>query len=375
MNESVSIGTSYRCARAVCLIVLLMAAGCIRISSDCCVSVVGHPVTPLRGVVGDGQHDDTNGIQRALDSRVAVVYLPSPADHYLISRPLIIHSGQTLHLEARTRIRLADGANSVMIENADRSGGDRDIQIIGGVWDGNNAGQTPHDFSSNVPFDHNRYLGVMLRFDTVRGLRLQGLTLKDPESFAVQLANIERFDVSDITFDYNMLRPNMDGIHLNGNCRFGTITNLKGATNDDMVALNANDGSIAEMAAGPISDIRIDGLFAENGYTAVRLLSAGSPVSQVHISNVFGTFRYNVVSFTHHNVHPGAASRFDNVVIDDVFCSKPTKPLDKPLPSDEWGRTQAPLIWMASGVHVGNLTVRDLHRTEECEGACDTFVV
>ncbi|MFA6243962.1 MAG: glycosyl hydrolase family 28 protein [Candidatus Hydrogenedentales bacterium] len=357
------------------LIALTVLAGCVRIASTTRVNVVGHPVVALDGVVGDGENDDTDGIQKALDSGASIVYLPPPARHYRISRALSIHSGQTLQMDAATTIRLADGANSHMIENADRRGGDKGISVIGGIWDGNNAGQTPHDFSPNVSFDHNRYIGVMLRFDNVQDLRLNGLTLKDPESFAVQLANLDRFDVRDIVFDYNMLRPNMDGIHLNGNCRFGTITNLKGATNDDMVALNADDGGIAEMARGPIRDVRIDGLYAENGYTAVRLLSAGSPVSQVHISNLFGTFRYNVLSFTHHNVHPGTPSRFDDIVIDNVFCSKPTEALANPLPSDDWGRTSSPLIWIASGVEVGSLTVRDLHRTERFDGAPDTIVV
>lgn len=327
------------------------------------------------GVKGDGQNDDTEGLQAALDTLAGTVYLPSPAKYYLIRRALIVHSGQTLLMDRNAVIRLADKADSLMLTNAEPVAGDRGITVWGGIWDGNNANQTPHDFSPQVPYDPARFLGVLIQFNNVRSLQIADLTLKDPESFAVQLANLEYFTIENIDFDYNLLRPNMDGIHLNGNCRYGRIANLKGTTNDDLVALNADDGSIAEMARGPISDIQVDGLFSDNGYTAVRLLSAGSPVSRIRLSNIFGTYRYNVVSFTHHNVHPGAPSVFESVVIDGIFCSKPGKPLSNPLASDEWGRANAPLIWAAPGTLVESLTVRNLERTECTPGSADTIVV
>lgn len=327
------------------------------------------------GVKGDGLNDDTGGLQAALDTHAGTVYLASPPARYIISKPLVVYSGQTLLLDRNATIRLADKADTLMLTNADPANGDHGITVQGGIWDGNNTNQTPHDFSPEAPYDPARFLGVLMRFNNVRDLRITDLTLKDPESFAVQLGNIERFTVENIDFDYNLLRLNMDGIHLNGNCRFGRIANLKGTTNDDMVALNADDGSIAEMARGPISDIQVDGLFSDNGYTAVRLLSAGSPVSRIRISNIFGAYRYNVISFTHHNVHPGAPSTFESIVIDGVFCSKPEKPLANPLPSDTWACTSVPLIWAAPGVRVKSLNISNLQRVERLPNAPDTIVV
>ena len=67
------------------------------------------PIVPTTGLVGDGTHDDTTALQALLDSRRALVYLPAPPKHYLISKPLRIYSNQTLQLDRFTVIRLKMG--------------------------------------------------------------------------------------------------------------------------------------------------------------------------------------------------------------------------------------------------------------------------
>jgi len=324
-------------------------------------------------VRGDGVHDDTSGLQAALDSGASVVRLPMPPAHYVISRTLVMHSGQTLLAERRAVIRLADHAHAHMLTNADHGTLSRGITVRGGIWDGNNAHQTceyhQKGRARRVPYDPARYLGVLLQLNNVEDLHISGLTLKDPETFGIQIANIRRFTVEDITFDYNMLRGNMDGVHLHGNCHQGRIANLKGATNDDQVALNADDGSMYEISRGPITDIQIDGLWAENGYTAVRLLSAGSPIRRVRISNLFGSFRYYLTSFGHHNAHPGEPSEISDVVIDGVFCAKPTQPTDSSQPWDEAAIRRYPLFWVEPGTRVRNLLISNLARTESMADA------
>lgn len=320
------------------------------------------------GVVGDGLHDDTAGLQAALDSGAATVYLPRPSGAYLISRPLVLGSGQTLHADRDATIRLADHAHAHMLTNSDHAAGNSRITVCGGLWDGNNRHQTCeyHQNGRNwhVPFDPQRYLGVLFQFNGVTDLRVAHLTLKDPETFGLQLGRLDRFTIEDLTFDYNLLRENMDGVHVHGPARHGRIANIKGATNDDQVALNADDGWMYEMSRGPIEDVHVDGVGADNGYTAVRLLSSGSPVRRVRISNVFGSYRYNVVSFTSHGLHPGEPSTFEDVLIDRLFCSKPTAPLPQPLSSDAWGRSSAPLIWFAAGTVTRGASVQHFHRTE-----------
>lgn len=328
------------------------------------------------GVAGDGRHDDTAGLQAALDSGAPCVRLPRPPKAYLISRTLVIHSGQTLAADADAVVRLADHAHAHMLTNADRVRGDCRITVTGGIWDGNNARQTCEYHRPGgtwrVPYDPARYLGVLMQFDRVTDLRVAHVTFKDPETFGFQAANLRRFTLDDITFDYNLLRGNMDGVHLHGNCHQGRITNLKGTTNDDLVALNADDGEMFELSRGPITDILVDGIWSDDGYTAVRLLSAGSPVRRVKLANIFGTYRYNVVSFTNHKVHPGTESTFDEISIEGVFCSKSVRGM-APQAGGQVPSHLSP-IWIDAPAVVSNLTIRDYHRTETALAADDILI-
>jgi hypothetical protein len=166
----------------------------------------------------------------------------------------------------------------------------------------------------------------------------------------------------------------MDGVHVHGPATHGRIVNVKGRTNDDQVALNADDLNMYEMSRGPISDLQVDGIWADNGFTAVRLLSSGSLISRVRISNIFGTFRFYGVSFTFDNIHPGAPSTFEDIVIDGMFCSKPTEELILPM-AYEWVPPTTPLIWFGPDTVTRGVHVQQLHRTEHADPAPPSIVV
>ena len=317
-------------------------------------------------ILGDGMNDDAPGIQALLDSGAGEIRLPKPQACYLIGDTLRIHSGQTLRVDRAAVIRLKPGSDKVMLTNASHKDGNENIAVDGGIWDMDNLNQhltdyqQTHDYRRH-PYEESYYTGVLMRFDNVKNLRLASLTLKDPVTFGMQLGRLRQFSIEEITFDYNLKRSNMDGVHLNGDCRWGFIRNLKGATNDDQLALNADDGGMFEMTRGPIEDISAEGIFAENGYTAVRLLSAGSPIRRVKISGIFGSFRTNVVSLTNHNVHPGAPSTFEDVALEGIFASKA-------------GNGNGSPIWIASPAKVGTLTIRDYHRTESSTSVDDILI-
>jgi hypothetical protein len=310
---------------------------------------------------GDGIHDDTDALQAILDSGMGVIHIPPPEKAYLISRCLKIHSNTSLALDRFTNIRLADHSDCIMIQNAERDA--ENISITGGIWDFNNKNQRSNpllDGTYKNLRDYNEsYMGVIMRFFGVKNFILASLTLKDPVTFAVEMACMANFTVKDIIFDFNHGNPNatnMDGIHLDGNCRLGLISNLQGACYDDLVALNADDFYV-----GPIEDISVDGIFARDCHSAVRLLSCGSAVRRIHISNVFGTYYQYCIGLTKFSPDIPHYGNFDQIHLSNIFASKAVR-------HDIYGKKGTyvyALIWVEPHLKVNNLQISQLHRREE----------
>ncbi len=311
------------------------------------------------GLYGDGIHDDTDAIQRLLDAKTCRVELPAPAHFYVIRRTLKIHSNQELVLPRFCTIRLADGSNCPMLENADPDAGAVNIAVQGGIWDFNNRGQLGNPFAAPHP-ELPDYMGFIMLFRKIKNFRLANLTLKDTVTFAVTLDTVSDFTVESITFDFNYGNPfatNMDGIHLNGNCHNGVIRDLKGACYDDLVALNADEGS-----GGPISNISIDGIFAADCHSAVRLLADRFPVTDVHIQNVYGTFYIYAVTLSQF-YQAAEFGRFDRIVLNNIHAAKAA---NHPVyqKTEEFQRS-VPVIWVDGRLHIPNLHISDLYRLEE----------
>ena len=306
---------------------------------------------------------DTKKIQEMLDKQ-GDVYIPGGV--YLIDETLKIHDDTHLRLAHDAVLKLADHAHCEIIVNDKLAKGyNKNITVEGGTFDGNNLNQERDDIEALEPltcFHPEYYYGIMMRFVGVENLRICNLTMKDPMAYPVQISMVHHFTVENITFDYNMERPNMDGIHVNGPAKDGMIRNIRGATNDDMVALNCDDCYETEITSGNIEDVLVDGLYCENGYTAVRLLSCGHPLRNVSIRNIYGSYRFNTVSFTHHNVHAGECL-LDNVTIDGVFTSKSD-------PVNDYA-----LIWFAAGTHTGRVSLRNIHRVEKTSSVANTVKI
>ena len=351
---------------------------------------------PKYTLYGDGIHDDTPAIQELIDSGVCEVELPAPSVCYLISKPIIIPSSFKLKLPRFAHIKLMDGANCFMLQNkftpkpAKRLNEDfgdvekafwwycdefsankedicHDFEIEGGIWDFNNMNQDPNPIQTRT-FDERHYNGNCMVFYNVRNFKLSNMTLKDPSNFAITLDTASYFTVENITFDFNFGNPyalNMDGVHLNGNCHYGTIKNLKGACYDDLIALNAHEGS-----GGDITNIVVDGIFAENCHSAVRFLTVRDKLQNIKIANVYGTFYQYCVGFT--KGYPGEFTGcFDAIVLENFHVSK-----SKRLPVQEMHMAdktyQFPLIWIPGPRSIKTLTIEHLHRRER-EVAAETI--
>lgn len=330
---------------------------------------------------GDGIHDDTLAIQNMIDGACEVC-LPSPKAFYLISKPLELPSNFRLVLPRFAEIRLADGANCVMLKNrtqfacAERTKSklfsylnyfspeavSENIEVIGGIWNFNNLKQLPNPILT-PEYNSEPYNCLGFLFYNVRGLRLSSLTLKDPVTFAVTLDRVSYFSVDQITFDFNEGNPyqsNMDGIHLCGYCHHGTIEHLFGTCYDDTVAINAEEGS-----CGPITDITVRGVYTEGAYSAVRLLSASKKcvIRNIHISDIHGTFYHFCISFQRHAYGTDTSrGTYEGIMIDDVYAAKSDRHLVK-FPR-VFNYPNYALIDIGSRLDIRNLRISDVYRRE-----------
>ena len=336
---------------------------------------------------GDGKHDDTQALQAMLDDG-GVVRVERPGI-YLISRTLIIRSNTRLILSPGVHVLAAPLSCCALIENEHFAGGGRDehIEITGGLWDGNcdNMGLIAEYESGHRlddPYDPGLFKGKLIRFAHVDCIMLTRMTVKDPVSYGVQIADVRGFVVRDIFFDYNWHFGTTDGIHINGPAYDGVIENLAGTTNDDLVSLTTYDEPHAEVTLGPIENVYIHNLSACNGYSGVRLLSGeGYNLRAVRIDGLYGTFRHHAVVISNHCGRPGRVW-FDQLVIENVFACKSDTPLGEGCHLRwESGADKEAFFFFGRDAVCGNVTMRNIHRHQETStesplfGFSDTCVI
>lgn len=255
------------------------------------------------GAFGDHLHDDRAAIQKALDSGEREVYIPQGI--YCISGTLFVHSNTTILAEPGAKLVLKDGARKqrgdFLLSNADTVNGNRDITIIGGIWDGNN--RAPENAKPDI-FEENGYSGSLLNFVNVEGLVLKNMVLANSTTYYVRMSRLHGFEIEDISFVSDHFGRNQDGLHFGGDCRHGTVKNIRalsyGQTNDDLIALNADDSIVRvenrDLVRDDIEDITFENLYAESCHTIIRLLSVTAAIRNVHFKNVYGGFRCYAVN-------------------------------------------------------------------------------
>ncbi len=246
------------------------------------------------GAVGDGHTDDYEAIQRTLDEgRGGVVEIP--AGIYRVTRTLRIHSGTELRADADAHIvhcgSLPKHEGDHLLTNDDGGAISENIVIDGGVWDGNFDGVNntkPDDL-----FAPHVWSGAMLNFVGVRNLTLRNMTLINSVVFYVRMARLDGFLIEKIRFGARRLSFNQDGLHFGGECRNGIVRDIEAydrETNDDMIALNADDSlerlENRGLVRGPIENIVFEDICAEDCYTFVRLLSVYSPIRNIRFRRI-----------------------------------------------------------------------------------------
>ena len=301
------------------------------------------------GAYGDGMHDDYEAVQRALDSGADVVEIPQGI--YCISRTLKVHSDTFITADHGAKLVMKGGLrrrrDDFLLTNADCEKGNVNIRITGGIWDGNN--RSAETAKPDDIFEKDGYSGTVLNFAGVDGLALQHMVIANSATYYVRMNRIENFVIEDISFVTDRLGWNQDGLHFGGNVRHGTVRDIRalsyGQTNDDMIALNADDSveriENLDVCRAAIEDITFENIYSENCHCIIRMLSVTAPIRNIRFRNIFGGYRNYAINgdgarycrtpLFSEDEFPDGAGCIENIVIENFRCY----PVKHPLPSWE----------------------------------------
>ena len=249
------------------------------------------------GAVGDGITDDHAAIQAALSSGAATVYIPT--GRYSVSRTLYVGSGTHIKAESTAAVVLCGERKrrgDFLLSNANPDGMNESITVEGGIWDGNN--RAPENAKPPIT-DLSGYSGAVLNFVGVKGLTLRSLTVANSTTYYIRMSRISDFEIEEVDFVSDFFGHNQDGLHFGGDVRRGRVRNVRalsmGQTNDDMIALNADDSvervENLDLARADIEDVSFENIYAENCYTVIRILSVTAKIRNISFKNIYAGYR------------------------------------------------------------------------------------
>ncbi len=196
-----------------------------------------------------------------------------PAGKYYTDKSFVVPSNREIIADKNAEIILIKGVKSLLLRNENVIDGsdrpiprtavkDENISITGGIWGEENDERLGYGESGCFD-ENNSMVGVSTCFllSNVKNLILKNLTFRHTAGFAIQMGNINDFKVEDICFDGCFA----DGLHINGGTENGTVKNLYGHTEDDLIALNAYDWDNSSINFGKIENLVVDGVKCETG--------------------------------------------------------------------------------------------------------------
>ena len=199
-----------------------------------------------------------------------------PEGRYYIDKPLVVSSDTEIVAEEKAEIILVKGTKTLLLRNESVIDGsnekipsdapvDLNISVCGGVWGEENEERLGYG-ASGCYDENNFFAGVStcFLFSGVENLTLKNLVFRSTAGFACQLGRVNGFTIENIRFENCFA----DGLHINGGVKNGTVKNLSGHTEDDLIALNAYDWDNSTINFGCIENLTIDGVHSESGRNA-----------------------------------------------------------------------------------------------------------
>jgi hypothetical protein len=195
---------------------------------------------------------------------------------------------------------LRDGSNKTLLTNFNRTASsivDKHIVIEGCFFYGNSTNQTGIGTYSTQEAD-GTLIGVVQLYG-VEDVILRDLTCSHSKTICFHYANSINTHNDNLVFDNHVVgQVQQGGLQYSGPNSQITINNLRGTTQDDFIALNADDADFVNppfvglgpyITKGAITDVVIANLQAVNVYEVLRLLSDTSRIDRIKVSNVTAT--------------------------------------------------------------------------------------
>ena len=276
-----------------------------------------------------------------------------PAGKYYVDKSLVVPQNRGIIADENAEIILIKGVKSLLLRNENVIDGsdkpipktaikDENISITGGIWGEENDERLAYGKSGCFD-EKNSMVGVSTCFllSNVKNLTLKNLTFRHTAGFAIQMGNISNFAVENICFDVCYA----DGLHINGGTENGTVKNLYGHTEDDLIALNAYDWDNSSINFGKIENLVVDGVKCDVGgnvHKSIRIQPGIYPyksgekedcfVKNLAIKNVSGVACFKMylqtpayTTFPEKNVGVG---RMENILFENISADT-SEPVDK----------------------------------------------
>ena len=289
------------------------------------------------GAWGDGAHDDYAAFQAALDTGANTITIPQGI--YWISQTLKVGSNTTIIADRGAKMVMKSISrrkrNDFLLCNKDTVNGNQNIKIAGGIWDGNNT--APENAKADI-FDQEGYSGALLNFVNVKNLELRDLVVANSSAYYVRMCRIHHFIIDGIDFVCDNFSKNQDGLHFCGDVKHGSVSNIRalsyGQTNDDLIALNADDSiervENLDLCRDTIEDITFENIFAENCHTIIRILSVTAEIKNIRFKNIFGGFRCHAINadaarhcrtpLFQEDDYPNGVGKISDISIENFTC-------------------------------------------------------
>ena len=238
------------------------------------------------------------------------VYIPE--GEYYLDDTVILPSNRKITADKNAFVCLTKGTKVVMFRTQHVIDGTRrlvtldepyaeNVEIEGGVW------ATEYNCRAKYgqigAFDNEDSMhGVhaLMLFSGVKNLCIKNAVYKNTATFAVQIGRTENFLVENVEFQNCFA----DGVHLNGEIKNGVVFDVKGHTEDDLVALNAYDWDNSTINNGLMEDVTISRIYSTGGechcmrilagVTAESMGSIDCSINNVHISYMTGVQTYKL---------------------------------------------------------------------------------